>query len=72
MQFFIISNIKIVKSWRMSCVSWIVCLLLTFIIPLRLTYKSVKENKETKLWGIYWGFYTLIGGLFWLLPFLEE
>ncbi len=55
----------------MSCVSWIVSLLLTFVIPLRLTYKSLQDTKDTKLWGTYWAFYTLITGLFWLLPFLE-
>ena len=55
----------------MSCVSCLVAFLLTVIIPLKLTYSSMKENKETKLWGIYWAFYSLINGIFWLVPFLS-
>lgn len=56
----------------MSCVSCLVAFLLTIIIPLKLTYSAVKENKETKLWGIYWAFYSLINGIYWLVPFLSE
>lgn len=58
----------------MSCVSCLVSLLITVIIPLKLSYEAIKDRKDakdTKLWAIYWGFYSLFNGIFWLVPFLS-
>lgn len=55
----------------MTCISSLVSLLLTVIIPLRLTHRAVKNNDSTKVWAIYWAFYSLFNGIFWLLPFLS-
>ena len=64
--------ISICKQFQiMSCISCLVSLLLTFVIPLKLTYSSLSAKTDSKIWAIYWAFYTLVHGIFWLIPFLE-
>lgn len=56
----------------MSCISCFVSLLLTLVIPLKLTHQALQAKTDTKLWSIYWLVYTLFTGIFWLLPFLDQ
>lgn len=58
----------------MTCVSCLVSLLITVLIPLKLTYHAIKDSKDakdTKLWALYWAIYSLFNGIFWLAPFLS-
>lgn len=57
---------------EMACISCLVSLLLTFVIPLKLTHTALQTKTDTKLWSIYWLVYTFFAGIFWLIPFLGE
>lgn len=56
----------------MSFVACVIYFVLTVVIPLKQTVTAIRENKETKLWAIYWAIYSFIGAIVWMMPFLDK
>lgn len=56
----------------MGLISCLVYLLISVVIPLRETYRSVRDSRGSKVWAIYWSIYSLFNGIFCLLPFLAS
>ena len=55
----------------MAYIAYIINIILTLVIPLKLTYDSVvKQKNDTKVWALYWCIYHMIASLIWLVPFL--
>ena len=55
----------------MAFVTCLIYYVLTVFIPLKLSYTAVNDNKDTKLWAIYWAIFTFFSALFYVAPFLE-
>ena len=56
----------------MSCLTCLIYFTLTCLIPLILSYGAIKlkDPEYIKTFALYWGFYSLINLLQWLIPFL--